>query len=74
MNQTEQNLLEAIADLHGTPQGAYNLRRNGEGAGRQSTANITISTKTDKPGIDIVVKRSQKTKVYTFPSFSRKAA
>jgi hypothetical protein len=56
MNQTEQNLLEAIADLHGTPQGAYNLRRNGEGAGRQSTANITISTKTDKPGIDIVVK------------------
>ena len=42
MNLIEQNLLESIADLHGTPQGAYNIRRNGEGAGRQSTENIII--------------------------------
>lgn len=56
MNQIEQNLLESIADLHGVPKGAYNIRRNGEGAGRQSTDNIIITTKTDKPGIDIEIK------------------
>jgi len=56
MNLIEQNLLESIADLHGTPTGAYNIRRNGEGAGRQSTENIIITTKTDKPGIDITIK------------------
>ncbi len=54
MNQTIDNtLLEAVADLHGTPAGAYNIRKNGEGAGRRSTKNIVITTKTDKPGIDI---------------------
>ena len=49
-------MLEKIADLHGIPQGAYNIRRNGEGAGRNTTANIDIATKTDKPGIDVTVK------------------
>lgn len=51
----DKTLLEAVANLHGTPTGAYNIRKNGEGAGRHSTANIVISSKTDKPGIDIHV-------------------
>lgn len=49
----DNNLLEAVADFHGIPTGAYNIRKNGEGTGRQSTENIVITTKTDKPGIDI---------------------
>jgi Fe-S cluster assembly scaffold protein SufB len=49
----ENSLLEAVADLHGVPAGAYHIRKNGDGAGRRSTENITISTKTDKQGIDI---------------------
>ncbi len=53
MNTIEKNLLEQIADLHDVPAGAYNIRANGEAAGRGSTANIEITTKTDKPGIDI---------------------
>lgn len=53
MNNIEKNLLEQIADLHDVPAGAYNIRANGEAAGRRSTANIEITTKTDKPGIDI---------------------
>ncbi len=53
MNTIEKNLLEQIADLHDVPAGAYNIRANGEAAGRRSTANIEITTKTDKPGIDI---------------------
>ena len=55
MNKTESQLLEAIADLHEVPAGAYNLRKNGSGHSRQSTANIEIVTKEDKPGIDIIV-------------------
>ena len=56
MNKTDQRILETVADLHGIPQGAYNIRRNGEGGGRRSTENIIITTKEDKPGIDIIVK------------------
>ncbi|MBQ8183182.1 MAG: SufD family Fe-S cluster assembly protein [Clostridia bacterium] len=67
MNKTELHMLEAVADLHGVPQGAYNIRKNGEGAGRQSTANITIETKTDKPGIDIIVKPGTKNESVHIP-------
>ncbi len=56
MNAIEKQLLQAVADLHDIPTGAYNIRQNGEAAGRQSTANIDIIPKTDKPGIDIHVK------------------
>lgn len=56
MNTIEKSLLEAVADLHGIPEGAYNIRANGEAAGRATTANIDIVTKTDKPGIDIRIK------------------
>ena len=56
MNAIDESLLEQISSLHGIPSGAYNLRRNGELAGRNSTANIEIISKTDKPGIDIRIK------------------
>ncbi len=52
----DKKILEEVADLHGTPKGAYNIRKNGEGAGRNTTANIDIQTKKDKPGIDIIIK------------------
>lgn len=55
MNNTESHLLEAIADLHEIPAGAYNIRKNGSGHSRRSTANIEIVPKEDKPGIDIIV-------------------
>jgi len=56
MERTDKDLLFKIADLHEIPQGAYNLRKNGEGVERHSTANIEIKPKKDKPGIDIFVK------------------
>jgi len=49
-------MLEKVADLHDIPQGAYNIRRNGEGVARNTTANINIITKKDKSGIDVIVK------------------
>jgi Fe-S cluster assembly scaffold protein SufB len=56
MERRDKSLLLKIADLHEVPQGAYNLRKNGEGVTRHSTANIEIKPKVDKPGIDIIVK------------------
>ena len=67
MNKTELHMLEAVADLHGVPQGAYNIRKDGEGAGRQSTANIIIEPKKDKPGIDITVKPGTKNESVHIP-------
>ena len=60
MDKIEKNLLEQIADLHEVPQGAYNIRANGQMAGRNTTENIDIVTKTDKPGIDIIIKPGTK--------------
>ena len=53
MNQVDIQLLREIADLERTPQGAYNIRKNGQLEGRSNSANITIESKSDKPGIDI---------------------
>ncbi len=53
-------MLEKVAELHGTPKGAYNIRKNGEGAGRSTTSNINILTKEDRPGIDVIVRPGTK--------------
>ncbi len=60
MNNTELELLKIIADMEGTPEGAYNIRANSELASRHVTENVDIVTKTDKPGIDIIIKPGTK--------------
>ena len=55
LSEIEKNLLREVADLDALPVGAYNLRQNGGSGGRNSTANIQIVTKADKPGIDIII-------------------
>lgn len=67
MDKTDLHMLEAVADLHGIPQGAYNIRKNGAGVERRSSANITIEPKTDKPGIDIIVKAGTKNESVHIP-------
>lgn len=56
MDKIYKDMLEQVADLHETPMGAYNIRGDGEGVARQVTENINIVTKTDNPGIDIIIK------------------
>ena len=57
MEQMEKELLKTIADISGfMPGSAFNLRKNGEGVERHSTPNVSIVTKQDQPGIDIIVK------------------
>ena len=53
--QNEKKLLHEVADLDALPVGAYNIRENGKLGGRNTTANIDIQTKKDKPGIDIYI-------------------
>ena len=56
MDAIEKNLLAQVADLHEIPEGAYNIRANGKLQSRNTTANIDIVSKEDKPGIDIIIK------------------
>lgn len=67
MDQIKKNLLMQVADLHTVPEGAYNIRENGSAAGRRTTANIDIVSKTDKPGIDIIVKPGTKNESIHIP-------
>ena len=67
LTSIDKKLLQEVADLHDIPQGAYNIRKNGEGLSRNTTANIDIITKTDKPGIDVVVKPGTKNESVHIP-------
>ena len=60
MDLIQKELLEEIAGLHEVPAGAYNIRANGKAAARNTTANIDIVSKEDKPGIDIIIKPGTK--------------
>lgn len=67
MDNIEKNLLKTIADIEKTPIGAYNIRANGKGIERQTTENINIITKQDKPGIDIIIKENTKNESVHIP-------
>ncbi len=54
------SLLKTIADMPVIPEGAVNVRKNGEGVIRQSTENVQIKPKTEKSGIDIYIKPNSK--------------
>ncbi|MDE7187849.1 MAG: SufD family Fe-S cluster assembly protein, partial [Lachnospiraceae bacterium] len=63
----QQSLLEQVAGLHEIPAGAYNIRANGQMAGRNTTANIDIITKEDRSGIDIRIKAGTKAESVHIP-------
>ena len=67
MDTIERTLLEQVAELHEVPEGAYNIRANGQSAGRNTTANIDIVNKTDAPGIDIIIKPGTKNESVHIP-------
>ncbi len=67
LDDIDKRLLEEVADLHEIPQGAYNIRKNGKGIQRNTTANIDIITKADKPGIDVIIKPGTKNESVHIP-------
>lgn len=67
MNNTEKELLKIIADMDGIPSGAFNIRANGTLAERHTTPNVDIRTKTDKDGIDIIIRPGTKGETIHIP-------
>lgn len=67
LDNIQKQLLEEVADLHTVPEGAYNIRANGQMASRNTTANIDIVTKEDKSGIDIKIKPGTKNESVHIP-------
>lgn len=67
LDPIQKRLLEEVAGLHKVPVGAYNIRANGEAAGRVSTANIEITPKEDGSGIDIHIKPNTKNESVHIP-------
>lgn len=67
LGSIDKELLAQISDLHGIPEGAYNIRKDGKLVSRAVSANITIETKKDKPGIDIFVADNTKNESVHIP-------
>ncbi len=67
MDEIQKKLIAEVADLHVMPEGAYNIRANSQLAARNTTANIDIITKEDKPGIDIHIKPGTKNESVHIP-------
>ena len=53
MNRITEALLKTVSDWKGNFKGAYNIREEGQCAGRRSSENIRIESKEDGPGLVI---------------------
>ena len=67
LDEIQMHILQEVADLHTIPEGAYNIRSNGALAGRNTTANIDIVSKSDGSGIDIHIKPGTKNESVHIP-------
>ena len=67
IDEIQKRLLQEIADLHSVPEGAFNIRANGESAMRNTTANIDIISKENGSGIDIKIKPGTKNESVHIP-------
>ena len=53
LNEIQKNILKTVSDMVGIPDGAVNIRLDGQKEFRQNSEHIQIISKTDKDGIDI---------------------
>ena len=67
LDDIQRRLLLEVADLHEIPEGAYNIRSNSESAGRRSTENIEIISKTDVSGLEVRIKPGTKNESVHIP-------
>lgn len=67
VDEIQKRLLEEVAGLHEMPEGAYNIRANGEMASRNTTANIDIVSKDNGTGIDVRIKSGTKNESVHIP-------
>ena len=55
MNEISKQIIGAVSDFSESFRGAFNIREDGKCVGRQSSKNIQILPKKDKPGLDIII-------------------
>ena len=67
MNTIQKDLLKIIADMDGAVNGAFNIRANGALAERHVTESVDIRNKTDKDGIDIIIRPGTKGETIHIP-------
>lgn len=67
MNQSLTQVLKTVSGLESRPKGAFNIRVNGQSAERSNSEHVQIVSKTDKPGIDIIVAPGTKGEVVHIP-------
>ncbi|MBR6427438.1 MAG: SufD family Fe-S cluster assembly protein [Clostridia bacterium] len=67
LTEIQKKIIAEVADLHKVPMGAYNFRVNGGLEGRNSTANIEITSKEDGSGIDIRIRPGTKNESVHIP-------
>ena len=68
MNKVTEKLLQLVSDFQGEFRGAFNIREDGQCAGRQSTENIQIDSKEDGPGLVIHVRPGTKGETVYIPA------
>lgn len=67
LNSIDEGLLNEVSGLEKLKDGAYNIRKNGQGIERKVTENVDIRNKKNKPGIDIYVKENAKFEIVHIP-------
>lgn len=60
--------MRIVSEYDGDLKGAYNIREDGGCAARQSTENIEIKSKEDKPGLEVHVKPGTTGEVVSIPA------
>lgn len=68
MNEITKDLLREISEWDGSFKGAYNIRENGQCAGRVSSKNIKIESKKDQPGLEIWIAPNTKDETVSIPA------
>lgn len=68
MNSIQKQLLEEVSDLHKIPAGAISVRINGKSEILNSTAEIILTPKENKQGLDIKVLKNTKNKSLHIPA------
>ena len=73
LDEIQKRILMEVAALHSVPEGAYNIRSDGQLAGRQNSANIEIVSKKNGSGIDIHIKPGTKNESVHIPVIMEKS-
>ena len=68
MNRITDELLRIVSGFQGAFNGAYNIREDGQCAGRRSTEHVQIDSLPDKPGLRITVKPGTKGETVYIPA------